>query len=330
LTAPRTAPQAGAAQTEKPGIRAIRYDRYGGPDVLRLEEVPDPVPGPGEVLVRLHAASVVPADWKVRAGLLRHLFPVSLPKIPGRDGAGVVVACGPGADFAAPGDAVCVVAQHVEDGTCAGSIARPAHAVVPMPAGLSFAEGAALMHAGICAWIMLVETARAAPGMRVLVHAGAGAIGGLAVQLARHLGCEVAATCRAANAGYVEAMGAHRVLPYDRADFAAELRERDLVLDLLGGEVHARSYRVLRRGGHMVRLIAAPIEDRAAEHGIRLDLARIHDEPHALRAVVDLAGRGVLRPQVAALLPLAEAAEAHRRLEAGEVSRGRIVLDTQA
>jgi NADPH:quinone reductase-like Zn-dependent oxidoreductase len=172
----------------------------------------------------------------------------------------------------------------------------------------------------------LVETANLRADMRVLVHGGAGAIGGLAVQLARHLGAHVATTCRAENAAYVRELGADQVVAYDRNDFADELRDFDVVLDLIGGDVHRRSYQVLKRNGHMVCLIAEPFENRAAEFGVRVTTPRITDHRQALDSVADLAARGALRPQICARMELAQAAEAQRRLERGLVTRGRIIL----
>jgi NADPH:quinone reductase-like Zn-dependent oxidoreductase len=306
-------------------MQAIRYEQYGSPDVLQLCEMPEPEPGLGQIRVDLRAASVIPADWKLRAGHLKSYFPVSFPKIPGRDGAGVIGKLGAGVDDMTVGTPVCVVAQHVEPGTYAQAIVRDRESIVPLPGNLNFEEGAALMHAGVCAWICLVETAQVQAGMRVLVHGGAGAIGGLAVQLARHLGAYVAATCRAMNATYVHELGADDVLAYDREDFT-RLKGFDVVLDLIGGDVHAHSYRVLTTGGHMVCLIAAPFENRAEEFGVRVTTPRIHDRRAALGAVAALAAQGVLRPQICARLGLAEAAESHRRMEANLVTRGRIVL----
>src|SRR5258707_519616 len=126
-------------------MQAIRYNRYGGPEMLQLEDVPLPEPGPGQVRVDLRAASVIPADWKVRAGHLKNLFPIAFPKIPGRDGAGVVGKLGAGVDYIAAGTPVCVVAQHVEPGTYAQSIVRDRESIVPLPTNLGFEEGAALM-----------------------------------------------------------------------------------------------------------------------------------------------------------------------------------------
>jgi NADPH:quinone reductase-like Zn-dependent oxidoreductase len=307
-------------------MTAIRYERFGGPEVMQLVKVPVPEPGPGEVRVALHAASVIPADWKLRAGELQDLFSISFPKIPGRDGAGVVTKLGDSVDYVALGAKVCVVAQHTEQGTYAQAIVRDRDSIVELPSNLSFEQGAALMHAGICAWIALVETARLQRGMRILIHAAAGAIGGLAVQLAHHIGAQVAATCRSANVDYVAALGADEVVAYDREDFAEQLRGFDVVLDLIGGDVHRRSYAVLRRGGHIICLHAAPIQNQSQDFGVRLNFAPIHDRRYALEAVADLARRDVLRPQIRDHLPLAHAAEAHRRLEGNAVTRGRLVL----
>lgn len=307
-------------------MQAVRYEQYGGPEVLRLIELPDPEPGPDQVRVDLRAASVIPADWKVRAGHLKHYFPITFPKIPGRDGAGVVSKLGPGVDYVAVGTPVCVVAQHVEAGTYAQAIVRDRDSIVPLPDNLEFDEGAALMHAGVCAWVCLIDTMELKPGMRLLVHGGAGAIGGIAVQLARHMGAYVAATCRNENAGYVRELGASEVIAYDRNDFSNMLQDFDGVLDLIGGDVHRRSYKVLKRNGHMVCLIAAPFENRGAQFGVRVSTPTIHDRREILDAVVDLAAQGALTPQICARMELKQAAEAHRLLEQGSVSRGRIVL----
>jgi NADPH:quinone reductase-like Zn-dependent oxidoreductase len=278
------------------------------------------------VLIDVHAAGVAPGDCKVRQGALQDMFAVKLPKIPGRDGTGVVSAAGPAAAWARTGDRVCFIAQHVEDGTAAERIARRRPEIALLPANLSFVEGASLAHAGMCAWIGLAETAAVQPGAKVLIHGGGGAIGSLAIQIAKHLGAHVAATTRAANVAYVKSLGADVVIAYDRDDFAAALGGYDTVFDLVGGEVHRRSYRVLRPGGMLVYLIAEPIEDLSRRYGVVLKRAVIHDRIGTLAAVLELAGRGIVRPQVGRVFPLAECAAAHRLLESGKHTRGRIVL----
>ncbi len=307
-------------------MKAILYDRFGGPGVLRLADMPEPECGDGEVLIDVAAASVTPGDCKLRAGHLQDLFPITFPKIPGREGAGIVAAVGEKIGEFTPGDRVCFVTQRMEQGSSAERIARPAAEVVRMPDGLDFTDAAALMHAGVCAWIALVETAGIGPGMHVLIHGGAGAIGGLAVQIASHLGARVSATCRAANSDYALGLGANTVIAYDQADFAEAVSNVDVVLDLVGGDVHDRSCCALRPGGILVFLIAEPFEDRSAEYGIDLRQAVIDDDKVVLEKVVALAADGTITPQVSRVVALSEAAEAHRLIESGRNTRGRIVL----
>ena len=310
-------------------MKAIRFDRFGGPEELRLVDLPDPAPGPGEVLIEVRAVSVVPGDCKLRQGLLTGYFPVAPPKVPGRDGAGIVKAVGADiADFS-PGDRVCFTCRHVDQGSYAQLACRPERDVVDMPDGLDFVEAAAIMHAGVCAYIAVVETAAVKAGDRVLVHAAAGAIGGMAVQICKHLGAEVTGTCSARNADHVRSLGADRIIAYDRTDFGEVVSDQDAVVDLVGGDVHARSRAVLRPGGMLVWLIALPFEDEATGRDIDVRQAVIEDSPQILKAVVALANDGHVRPLVSRVLPLGQAAAAHRILEAGRNSRGRLILDTQ-
>ena len=311
-------------------MKAIHYSRYGGPEVLEFGEFPDPDLPPDQVLIEVHAVSVAPSDWLVRAGRLTHMFPQTFPTIPGRDGSGVVVAVGANADFAAVGDEVVFKVGHVELGSYAELIARPREMVVAKPAAVSHIEAASGGHAGTCAWIGLVREAHVGPGMKVLIHGGAGAIGGLSLQLAKHLGASpVITTCRRANIDYVKSIGADIAIAYDDEDFRDHVADCDVVYDLVGGEVHARSYEVLKPGGVMTWLIAEPFEDRSGAFDMIERQAVIDDDPAALRAVIDLLGSGALKPQVVKVMPLAEAAAAQAMLEAGEVSRGRIVLQVQ-
>ncbi len=308
-------------------MKAIHFSEYGGPEVLTYGEFPDPALPSDQVLIEVHAVSVAPSDWLVRAGKLQHLFPQTFPTIPGRDGSGVVVAAGPDVDFASIGDEVVFKVSHVELGSYAELIARPREMVVAKPAAVSHIEAASGGHAGTCAWIGLVREASLSPGMKVLIHGGAGAIGGLSLQLAKHLGADpVVTTCRAVNVDYVKSIGADIAIAYDEDDFRGRVGDCDMVFDLVGGDVHSRSYAVLKSGGVMTWLIAEPFEDRSAEFGVVERQAVIDDDPAALKAVIDLIGNGAMKPQVFKVMPLEAAAEAQAMLEAGDVSRGRIVL----
>jgi len=307
-------------------MKAIQYARYGGPEVLEFCDLPDPVAAEDGVLIEIHACSVAPGDCKLRQGALQQHFNIPLPKIPGRDGTGVVIAVGKRACHARVGNRVCFVAQHRAQGGAAELIARRRPELVPLPDNISFVEGAAVAHTGACAWVGIAETAAVKPGMNVLIHGGGGAIGSLAIQIAKHLGARVAATTRSSNVEYVAGLGADEVIPYDESDFAAGSRRFDVVFDLVGGDVHRKSYGVLKRGGVLVYLIAAPIEDLSAEHGVLLKRAIIDDRVETLATVMDLAARGVLKPQVGAVFSLARCADAHRLVESGQHTRGRVVL----
>ncbi|MFK4442210.1 NADPH:quinone reductase-like Zn-dependent oxidoreductase [Caballeronia udeis] len=307
-------------------MKAIRYWRYGAPDVLELVTLDEPFAGPDEVRVRLKAAGVSPIDAKLRSGALQAHFSLAFPKIPGRDGAGVIDQIGEGVTGFSIGDEVCVAADPAGSGTYAEAIVCASSRVVKKPANLSISQAAALLQPGVSAWISMYRTATLSAGMSVLIHGGAGAVGSQMIQLARHLGLNVTTTCRAQNIDYVLGLGAHRAVAYDREDFGL-LRHIDVVFDLIGGETHARSYQVLKAGGQLVYLTAMPFENQAEKYGVTVTRAMISDAPEALHAVSRLAAEGVLTPGVMATLPLAAAADAHRRFEAGQVTRGRIVLN---
>ncbi len=309
-------------------MQAIQFDSYGPPGVLRLVTLPSPQAGPGEIRVRLLAAGVAPFDAKLRAGMLQAHFKPELPKIPGRDGVGIVDQLGGGIAGVAVGDAVCVMADPFS-GTYAEMVVCSAGRVVPRPGGLSLHQAAALMQPGNSAWIAVMETAQVTAGMQVLVHGGAGAVGSLMVQLCKHLGADVSATCRAGNEDYVMGLGATRSIAYDRDDFGT-LRDQDVVFDLIGGATHARSYPVLRKGGQLVYLTAAPIVDQGGAFGVKVSRAMISDQPKVLVEVARLAAEGIFRPRVAGVFSLSDAAKAHAALESGQVTRGRLVLDIES
>jgi NADPH:quinone reductase-like Zn-dependent oxidoreductase len=308
-------------------MKALIYDRFGGPEVLHIAEVPTPEPGPREAVVRVRAATVGVGDCKARAGLLQQFHAPKLPKIPGRYGCGEVATVGAQADTVKVGDAVVFATLHSESGSAAEHVRLPAARLALKPRNLSFVDTASFIQGSTCAYVCLVEAGGVTAGSRVLVHGAAGSVGGACVELARHRGAVVSATCREADRDYVAALGADRVIAFDREDFAADIRDQDVVIDIIGGEVHRRSYRALKRGGRLVYLHADPIVDEGAEHGVTVVNAVIDNRASVLDAVCRLAEQGVFRPKLGRVLPLAAGAEAHCLVETRAIKGGRVVLE---
>ena len=302
---------------------AVEFDSYGGPDVLELRRRSAPEPGPGEVLVRVRAVSVNPVDWKIRSGMLQKFFPVVFPVITGRDGAGEIMTVGGGAEPSLVGKRVCFLAPRGV-GTWCDKLVLPEAEAVPFPESVSFEHAASLPLAGISAWITIVQTANVVPGMRVLIHAAAGGVGSLAVQLARIRGAEVVATCSQSNVDFVRSLGAEAIA-YDETPFEDAVRDVDVVLDVIGGDVHRRSYRVLKRGGTIVCLVATPFQDLGTQYGVKVMVPQVLSDPASLTQIVALVAAGKLKPCVEHVLPLSDFAKAQRMSETGH-ARGKTVL----
>jgi NADPH:quinone reductase-like Zn-dependent oxidoreductase len=284
-------------------MRAIRIHAYGGPEVMRVDDVPQPAAGQGERLVKLAAASVNPVDWKIRHGLMN----LPLPRVLGRDGAGTDVATGER-----------VVG--VSTGTHAEYVVLPQTATAAVPEEVSLEEAAALGIAGLSAWIPLVENAKVAAGQRVLIHAGAGGVGAFAIQIAHLRGAEVWTTCSARNAEFCRALGAYKTFDYTHEDFTATGPIFDVVLDSIGGAVHSRSAEVLKPGGVLVHLNAAPIQP-ITRKDIQVKPTEVRATPERLEALLN----AKLKTHIEASYPLERAAEAYELSRGGHV-RGKIVL----
>jgi NADPH:quinone reductase-like Zn-dependent oxidoreductase len=304
-------------------VKAAFFRAYGPPEVLEYGELPDPVAGPGEVLVDIHAASVNAADWKIRSG--QYPARLALPHVPGRDFSGVVAAVGEGARDFKPGDAVFGVCEVPAEGAYAERIALRQEIVARKPERFSHVECAAVALAGLTALVSLEDTLKLRAGETVLIHGGAGGVGGFAIQLAKHLGARVIATASAANHDYVRSLGADEVIDYRRQDFTQLVSGCDAVFDTAGGDVTARSFAVLRSGGRLASVAAgarAPASPRADLTSLRPKVDR--DRPH-LERLVELLTGGALRLPEITVYPLSEAAAAHRVSEARHL-RGKLVL----
>lgn len=309
-------------------MKAILMEGYGGAEVLRFGEAPDPAAGAGEIVVDIHAASVNPADWKVRDGLRRDAVALSLPHILGRDFSGVVREVGSGvADFAV-GDAVFAVTERGREGAYAEAIAIRAALVASKPSTLTHAEAAALALTGLTALVALEDDARLGAGETVLIQGGAGGVGSFAVQLARHLGARVFATASARNHDYLRELGADQVIDYASQDFTAVTPPCDVVFDTIGGEVHRRSFSVLRPGGRLVHIAPGPAGFEPPRADVTVSRPHVARDRQHLERIVELVAIGAVRPPEIRRLPLAEAAAAQELSKTGHV-RGKIVLEAR-
>ncbi|MGW1991567.1 NADP-dependent oxidoreductase [Embleya sp. NPDC001921] len=307
-------------------MRAIRQETLGGPEVLKVVEVERPTPGPAEVLVRVHAAGVNPTDyWHRASGGLLGDTPVPL----GWDVSGVVEEVGLGVSVFRPGDEVFGMPRlPLPAGAYAEFVTSPARHLARKPAGLSHVEAAALPLAALTAWQSLVDAADVRPGRRVLIHAAAGGVGHLAVQIAKARGAYVIGTARAAKHELLRGLGADEVIDYTAVDFAETVRDVDVVLDTIGGEYGPRSLRTLRPGGLVVSL-ASPAEvdlvPVAEAAGLRAGFTIVEPDQGGLKEIAALVEAGLLRPVIDAVLPLEQAGKAHELGESGRTS-GKIVL----
>ncbi len=308
-------------------MRAVTLPRFGGPEVLEIAERPWPQPVDDEVLVRVHAASVNPVDYKIRRGGYPRVTPEMLPVTMGRDLAGTIETLGTRAhNMLSHGDRVFAFIAF-DRGAQAGYAIVKAVELVAMPRSLDFTQAAAVPLAAMTAWQGLFDHGQLKPGQSVLIQGGAGGVGHLAVQLAKAKGARVLTTVRGADVGYARELGADVVIDRERERFE-EAGEVDLVLDLAGGEVQARSVTMVKPGGALVSAIAVSDDAQAAARarGVRVS-ERWMATPNAaqLGEIADLIDAGKVRPTVACTFPLDEASAAHAALEAGGV-RGKIVL----
>lgn len=313
-------------------MKAIAIEAYGGPEQLKLMELPTPVPGDSEVLIEIACTSVNPVDWKICHGDLRERIPNQFPIIPGWDAAGVITAVGRNVTTWKRGERVFAYCRKpiIQWGTYCEYVAVDAAVVAPMPHNVSFAQAAAIPLTGLTAWQSLFDCALLTTGQTVLIHAAAGGVGGIGVQLARHIGATIYATASSNHHDYVRALGAHHVIDYKNEDFVAAVKRLvpegvDHVFDTVGGEVYRKSFAALKRGGHIVSIRENPNEQLNAQYGVRAGYVFVNPDGAELTALADLLEEGDIRPPVIEELPLAEAARAFERSMAGHVA-GKLVL----
>ncbi|MFJ5774556.1 NADP-dependent oxidoreductase [Streptomyces sp. NPDC093094] len=307
-------------------MRAVSQDAHGAPEVLHQVVLPRPAPAPGQILVAVRAAGLNPTDWKHRAS---GLFLGRLPLVLGWDVSGVVEAVGFGVTIFKPGDEVFGMLPYPHGvGSHAEYVTGPARAFAHKPAGIDHVRAGALPLAALTAYQALVDTAAVRAGGRVLIHAAAGGVGHLAVQIAKSRGAHVIGTASAPKHDFVRSLGADEVIDYRTTDFRDVVQDVDMVLDPLSGETRTHSLDVLRPGGVLVSLLPGTDPDesaKAAARRVRVETLLVEADHTGMNAVAGLVASGSLHVHVEAVFPLADAAKAHALGESGRTT-GKIVL----
>ncbi len=305
-------------------MKAVRIHEFGGIDVLRVEDISQPKPGEGEVLVFVHAASVNPVDYKIREGRYPAVKADQLPVVLGRDVAGVVTEVGAGGGRFKPGDEVFAMLPP-DRGGYAEWVTLPADLCAAKPASLDFVQAASVPLAALTAWQGLFDHGHLEAGQRVLIHGASGGVGSFAVQFAKVRGAEVYATAAAENRPFVQGLGAGRVIDYKTERFEDVVHDADLVYDLIGGETEERSWQVLKRGGTLVSTVHQPDAERAAKADVRATRYTAQPSGDQLAEIAALIDQGKVRVTIDKVFPLDEAAEAERHLKDDHVV-GKVVL----
>lgn len=328
-------------------MRAARIHRYGPPEVFSIDDVPAPRPGPRDVRVEVHAASVNPVDWKIRSGHQRALVRLSMPWTLGLDFSGRVIEVGRDVTRFCVGDEVYGSPTHRRPGTYAEELVVDERAIAHKPRNLSHLEAATIPLVGLTAWDALVVGGRLRAGQLALIHAGSGGVGTFAIQLAKELGAEVATTCSERNAELVRSLGADRVVDYRAERFDRVLSDVDFVLDALGGEERDRSLAIVKRGGCVATMVGgfpeyaerlgpalgavaaigslASVTLRGALRGVRVYHVLRECNGAMLEQITRRIERGAIRPVIDRVFALDEIAEAHRYSESGR-ARGKIAI----
>jgi NADPH:quinone reductase-like Zn-dependent oxidoreductase len=312
-------------------MKAVQISQYGDAQVLRVvTDAPKPVPGEGKVLIEVHAASLNPVDSAVRAGWFQKMVPLSFPATLGVDVAGVVVEAGPGVSNLRSADRVYGQASMLAGAS--GAFAEYASAwatqVARAPSGLSFVEAASLPLTGVSALQAIYEHFKLRKGQRILIHGGAGGIGIIAIQMARHLGAYVATTVSVEAVEYARSLGADQVIDYRKQNFAALLKDFDAVFDLVGGDTYRNSFAVLKKGGIILSMREQPDAELAGKHGVTAFALMTDISTARLDRISELVAAGKVKPHVYRVFPIEQAKDAFITRENGKI-RGKIVLEVK-
>ena len=306
-------------------MKAVCFYSYGGPGVLVYNDAPVPRTQKGEVLVRVHAAGINPVDWKIREGHLKEMLHHTLPLVLGWDMSGVVEVVGSGVIHMRVGDEVFSHPDISRDGAYAEFIVIKESEVALKPKSIDYIHAAALPLAGLTAWQTLFDAGGLKAGQRVLIHAAAGGVGHLAVQLAKEKGAQVIGTASARNHDFLRKLGAEQIIDYKTVRFEEAVQPVDVVIDTMGGEIQERSWKVLKRGGVLVSIVSPPSAEIATAHGVRQAFVLTQPNAGQLAEIAKLVDADKLKAIVETIMPLSDATRAQEVSERGH-TRGKIVL----
>ncbi|MCY0094283.1 NADP-dependent oxidoreductase [Hoeflea ulvae] len=292
---------------------------------VEIADVPDPVLDADSVLIQVHAASLNPIDNIVRAGQMKDIIPLSFPHVMGYDVSGVVSKIGANVAGIKLGDAVYARPNQDDAGSLAEVARIKADELALKPAGLSHAEAASIPLAGLTAWQALVDKAALKAGQKILIHAGSGGVGTLAIQIAKHIGAHVATTTSAGNADLVRSLGADEVIDYRTENFEDSVSDYDVVFDMLGGETMERSFGVLKKGGVLVSIKGQDTNNLAEKHGVRFEWFFMSPNGAQLSELSALIDKGIVKPVIDSSYELADVAAAYDKLADGHAV-GKIVV----
>ena len=306
-------------------MKAIRIHEFGGPEVLKYEDAPNPSPANDEVVIKIHASGVNPVDCKIRAGLAQGKFPVELPLIPGWDVSGEIEEAGSDVLNFRKGDEVYSRPDPTRNGTYAEYVVVKADQVNSKPKSLDHDKAAAVPLAGLTAWQGLFEHGDLKADQKVLIHAASGGVGTFAVQFAKWKGAFVIGTASEENIDFLYDLGADEVIDYKTEKFEEKVKDVDLVFDLIGGETQKRSLNVIKEGGRLVTTVQPANQEEAKEKNIQVIGYMAKSYPADLQQIADLIDSGKIKPIVTEIFPLKEAAKAQEMIDSHH-TRGKIVL----
>ncbi|HME88030.1 MAG TPA: NADP-dependent oxidoreductase [Chthoniobacterales bacterium] len=313
------------AQTNRPMMKAIVVNEFGGPDVLKYQDEPKPEPKDDEILVRVMAAAVNPVDAYVRQGMFAKRGLGDRPAIIGSDIAGVVEKTGAAARKFKPGDAVYSYLSVVRGGAYAEFALAKESETALKPRNINFEEAAAVPLAATTAWQALIDTAKIDKGQTVLIHGGSGGVGSFAVQIAKARGAKVFSTASTAHQNTLKQLGVDQAIDYTTTKFEDVVRDVDVVLNCVRADALGRSYGVVRKGGIIVSITGEPDQTECAKHSIRCSGLGANPDAKVLEELTKLIEAGKIKPIVSQTYPLADAARAHQQIETHH-TLGKIVL----